>query len=275
MYTNNTSVSLQDREDSVLDDILPQSGSGSFNDGLKCYSLPYGGLGTISHLLTFYTIVCLMRGRRPLMPWKKLDRSKWDVVISAAGVLGTLGTSAVALMRCRNSTAFALLAAWKLLFSLSYGGIGIHRGVDQYRRGGGATFPKPDTKRFWEQKILWWVFPEAAAIIMGFAALVWIIGREWPERTPALVIICIAFGVLAVLVIVSALFVSYRYKKGVLVGLFAITVTPVILMPLWADWVLAAISISEGGNWWGAPTSDELFLSWGYWIFKRFPMLAW
>lgn len=262
---------------SLLDGILPQPGSGSFTDSLKCYSLPYGGLGTLSHVLTFYSILCFILCRRPLMPWVELDKSGWDMFVSGLGLLGTLVTSAITLVRCCNSAAFALLAVWKLVFSLSYVGIGIHSGVEA--RKGGRRYSYESMRadisgRLWGKKTLWWVFPEAAATAAGFAALVWIIGRTWSERIPTLQTMCAVFGVLAALIVTVTLLMSWRCDRTVSQGLFAVTVALVIVMPLWADWVLAAIDVSAGGNWLGTPSGDVDRLYWAYFVSKRLPMLA-
>ena len=35
---------------------------------ITCYTLPYGGLGFASHILTYYTLFMLFSGRQPLRP---------------------------------------------------------------------------------------------------------------------------------------------------------------------------------------------------------------
>jgi hypothetical protein len=57
----------------------PEKGS-TIQGEMQCYSLPYGGLGFASHILTYYTVGLIWAGKRPLKPWKDLDWAKWDVM---------------------------------------------------------------------------------------------------------------------------------------------------------------------------------------------------
>src|SRR5271156_1507514 len=43
------------------------------------YSLPYGVFGAISHILTYYVILCHYYGRRPTMPWKHLKKQLFNM----------------------------------------------------------------------------------------------------------------------------------------------------------------------------------------------------
>jgi len=41
--------------DTFLHDVLSNKGAGTIQDELPCYSLPYGGIGYASHVLTYPT----------------------------------------------------------------------------------------------------------------------------------------------------------------------------------------------------------------------------
>jgi hypothetical protein len=44
--------------------LFPERGT-TLPEELRCYSLPYGSLGFVSHALTYYTMICFHFGRRP------------------------------------------------------------------------------------------------------------------------------------------------------------------------------------------------------------------
>jgi hypothetical protein len=93
---------------------------------IACYSLPYGGLGFASHVLTYYTIACLAFGRRPLWPFKRINHSIFGFGLSAVGLVGGLLVTVVTIHRCRNHWQLLVLAIWKLSMSLFNGIAGLH-----------------------------------------------------------------------------------------------------------------------------------------------------
>ena len=100
---------------------------------IVCYSLPYGGLGFASHVLTYYTIVCLAFGRRPLWPFKRIDHSKFGFGLSAVGLVGGLLVTVVTILRCRNHWQLLVLAIWKLSMSVFNGVAGLHVAIGGLR----------------------------------------------------------------------------------------------------------------------------------------------
>ncbi|TFK64332.1 hypothetical protein BDN72DRAFT_721998, partial [Pluteus cervinus] len=81
---------------------------------LACYSLPYGALGFISHLLTYYTITCLCAGRRPLWPFRKIKASKLDIILGSISLCVTTTVAIVTMVRCRHSWQLITIGVWKL-----------------------------------------------------------------------------------------------------------------------------------------------------------------
>src|SRR5436190_17160524 len=58
---------------------------------MLCYGIPFGGIGFASHILTYYTLACLWNGRRPLMPWKKLEYGRFNFLLGIFTLVGTVG----------------------------------------------------------------------------------------------------------------------------------------------------------------------------------------
>ena len=101
---------------SWLADVLPQKGA-TISDALKCYSLPYGGIGFLSHILTYWTILCLGFGRKPYWPWSRLSAGKFDVCLSSLQVVATVSIAILTIARCRSRWQFVCIAVWKLVMS--------------------------------------------------------------------------------------------------------------------------------------------------------------
>jgi len=93
---------------------------------LHCYSLPFGALGFISHVLTYYTIACLWFGRKPLWPFKRISNSKFDLVLGFVGISLCIIMSIVTMIRCKNTWQLLVIAVWKLSMSLLNGLTALH-----------------------------------------------------------------------------------------------------------------------------------------------------
>ena len=96
---------------------------------IECYSLPYGGLGFASHVLTYYTIVCLWYGRKPMMPSQPVKYSWFDLILGVVGLCVSTAMSIVTIARCRNTWQLLVIAVWKLSMSLLNGITAIHVAV--------------------------------------------------------------------------------------------------------------------------------------------------
>lgn len=75
-----------------------------------CYSLPYGGIGFASHIVTYYTIVMLILGRQPLRPWKWIKHKLRSIVLSAVQLIATIILSSLAISKCRKQWEFVVLS---------------------------------------------------------------------------------------------------------------------------------------------------------------------
>jgi hypothetical protein len=62
----------------------------------------YGCIGFLSHVLTYYTVGCLVAGRRPLQPCTELDSSWFNIILAGFSLCGTLGLTIFAMVCCEN-----------------------------------------------------------------------------------------------------------------------------------------------------------------------------
>lgn len=98
----------------------------SLSEEIKCYNLPYGALGFASHVLTYYTIVCLWFGRKPLWPFSRVSYSWFDLALGGIGLLISTLLSIVTIVRCKNSWELLVIGVWKMAMSLLNGITAIH-----------------------------------------------------------------------------------------------------------------------------------------------------
>jgi len=87
-------------------------------DDFKCYNLPIGVIGVVSHVLTYWTVVCLWYGRRPLWPYHELVLRMPDLVANTAGFFLCIAISAITLNNCKETWEFMVIAVWKLSTSV-------------------------------------------------------------------------------------------------------------------------------------------------------------
>lgn len=94
---------------------------------IECYALPYGAMGIISHLLTYWTIAWLGWGKVPLWPSKDLRQYQLDLFLAIATLCTCIPIASITIVRCRLSWHFVLISIWKLVTSVSVALICIHR----------------------------------------------------------------------------------------------------------------------------------------------------
>lgn len=115
------------------------------------------------------------------------------------------------------------------------------------------------------------------SVIIGLVGLIAVVVNNWPNRTRAMEIICEVFGGCAALVVVLALLLAlYQGDLGIIpfVGCAAVVTVTAFLSALWSDFILAAISVRDGGSWSGIPSSGNTALFWAYFIAKRLPFFS-
>jgi putative effector of murein hydrolase LrgA (UPF0299 family) len=124
-----SNIGLAAAKPSTFSDILlpsPNVTSGPVGE-IQCYALPYGAVGIISHLLTYWTIAWLSVGQTPLWPWHKMRTWKFDMFLAILALCTCIPIASITMHRCRLSWHFLLICIWKLVTSVSLACITIHR----------------------------------------------------------------------------------------------------------------------------------------------------
>ncbi|CZR53694.1 uncharacterized protein PAC_03574 [Phialocephala subalpina] len=85
----------------------------------SCYSLPYGAVGFSSHLITYYTMICLICGRRPLWPWRRLRYPLYSAIPGIISLIGTTVVTSISINRCSSEKPFRLIGAWMMMTSIA------------------------------------------------------------------------------------------------------------------------------------------------------------
>ena len=253
--------------------LIPQPEDGA----VKCYSLPYGGVGFLSHILTYWTVAMLISGRSPML-FGELKHWFMDLVLGIGSLCVSMVLSILAIVRCHSDWPFTLIATWKMLLSMSLSFIAIHRAIEIHR----------DRKT---TKPAFWLILYCTGIIIGLTGLIALCVQNWSDRTRAMEIICGVFGgtviLLTVILVVIAIWADDAIKESKLVKamshgfdffLFLLLVVG-IMTALWSDWIIAALVVRDrgdrnGGGWAGTPSSDIAWLYWSYFAAKRLPFFS-
>lgn len=98
----------------------------SLAEEIKCYTLPYGALGFASHVLTYYTILCLWCGRKPLWLFSRVSYSYFDLALGGFGLLISTLLTIVTIVRCKNTWELLVIGIWKMSMSLLNGITAVH-----------------------------------------------------------------------------------------------------------------------------------------------------
>ncbi len=74
------------------------------------YALPYGGISFASHLITYYTMTMLYLGRKPLLPWKRVEHKKWSLGLSLVSLITTTVLACISIAQLMQSLSAAATA---------------------------------------------------------------------------------------------------------------------------------------------------------------------
>ena len=91
--------------------------SQQLNQDIQCYSLPYGLLGMLSHIWTFYCVIVNALGNKPSQPWKQRQQSIPNIILGTVQMISTTVLAVANIRRCHGSTNIVLLATSMLLIS--------------------------------------------------------------------------------------------------------------------------------------------------------------
>ncbi|KAF2671237.1 hypothetical protein BT63DRAFT_210961 [Microthyrium microscopicum] len=258
-------------------ELFPKAGA-NINSELQCYSLPYGGYGFLSHVLTYYTVICTMFGRRPFAPWSELQKGRFDIFLTIFSTLGTIIPASFTISSCRNRWQFILLGVWKLMLALCSNFSVLHQAI-AVRNGGAHT----------DGEAAWTLIVYILGTIIGLVGLFSLVAEGIPYDSKIRIVTYVFGGIVGVPAIaftmwlIWCLFASpfiwccaYDRKSkyaatwggvsfSIFVGLFT------LLAAFYSDWSLAAIT----HNWSGSPSDDNKVLYWTYFAAKRLLLFVW
>ncbi|KAF2101674.1 hypothetical protein NA57DRAFT_73115 [Rhizodiscina lignyota] len=264
-----------DFETFIHDDLIPQKEGNTIPDELQCYSLPYGGIGFASHVITYYTVIMLGVGRKPLPPFSKLEHNYWDFFLALASVVITVPLAAFTIVRCLGRWQFVLLAVWKTTMSFTLAVVGLHRSV-KLRKYKGMELEE-------EGGIFAWLVVYALGTIVGLTGLISLVIQTFTVNPKVRIITYVFGGIVgaAGLITLIAMYCSFRgdaegFVTSVFGSMFAMVVAIACCMGMlaafYSDWALGAIAKDD---WAGAPSDDNKWLYWSYFAAKRLPLLSW
>jgi hypothetical protein len=250
---------------------------GTLVQEIQCYSLPYGGIGFASHIITYYTIAMLALQRHPYAPWRRNKHSYFDLLLAIVGLIVTIIISALTMVRCRSRWQFVAIAAWKLDLSVTFGFLSLHAAAilpksalddwDEYTGGHGDA-----------AKVLFWLILYIPGVVAGMAGLLSLVGETIHSNHDVLVVTSVFGAVTLAAALLVGLLVCCGSNGRIfqsLVGsglttLFVILGCFGVLGAFYSDWILAAIA----ENMSGMPSSDNAALYWSYFVAKRLPFFS-
>ncbi|KAF8533000.1 hypothetical protein BDD12DRAFT_785072 [Trichophaea hybrida] len=266
-------------------DIIPKTGN-DLNSEIQCYALPYGAIGSVSHILTYYTIVLLSMGLSPLT-WRNLNFPKIVQFLGVTGLIVGTASASFTIVRCRHRWQFLLIAIWKIMLSISLGLSSSHAArlvkkaignikserdteSDQFSKTTDAGFSRKDFR-----SILWWLILYILGCFTGLTGLISLVIQSWGSHIVVLateIFGGIMFGVTGCILVIFIV-VTAKPSKDVksdmswmiVVALSCICFALVVLSALYSDWVLAGLA----ENLTGIPSSDNSALYYIYFGAKR------
>jgi hypothetical protein len=264
--------------------VFPQRG-GSISDEIKCYGLPYGAIGNLSHVLTYWTLGCLFFYRTPWWPWRTLRAGQIDLFLGIVQLIVSVGVASLTIARCRNRWQFIVLAAARLQFSLTLGYCAIHTSTRIMRRR--QDYERVPSKEYLplpQRRLVALPWLVHLSALPGLAALGSLIKELWQacecESKDACTVcnnwrlhdplpirkISYAFLSTIVLMLIVLAFMVGRNKsyqaldKARSISGACHTVGGIVslLLALYTDWLLATIA----DNLVGSPSGDLAILYW-------------
>ena len=155
-----------------------------------------------------------------------------------------------------------------MLLSVSLGFITIHRAHEVSKGNTRGPISKAPGL---------WLIVYGIGLLFGSIGLVSVLVKVWPTRSVAMEIITGAFGaaVLAAAFVGALIGCCTDAADGAGWHAFITAIMAVgTLAALYSDWILAAIEVQGGGNWWGYPSGDVAAVYWSYFVAKRLPFFS-
>ncbi|TFK72842.1 hypothetical protein BDN72DRAFT_815575 [Pluteus cervinus] len=229
----------------------------SFHQEIACYSLPYGALGFVSHVLTYYTMFCLWFGRKPLWPFRPVSYTRIDIVLGVVSLIVSTTMAIITLVRCRRSWQLLTIGVWKLTISLVNSCTSIT--VAHIVAGGGTK----------TRDTAYWLLLYIPGMISGMTGLISLVSHHW--YIPAFKYLSYALaGVLGVIFTGSRMYFDDKPREVIVSTTTFSFVAFMFLAAFYSDWALGLMT----GNLVGTPSKDASAFYWTYWVAKRLTMFS-
>lgn len=277
---------------------------------IQCYALPYGAVGIISHLLTYWTIAWMAVGKIPLWPWHPMKTYKFDAFLACLALCTCIPIASITMHRCRLSWHFLLICIWKLVTSVSLACITLHRCLITRREAQeahdheaqvplrsqhGQMYGQGRNPSWFIQPVaqpqhkditpLWWLILYLAGTIVGMVGLCSLLYTTFRKDQT---IRNLTYGFGTAMGIIPILVAIYWYTQHLNLpngghrvcmsafwhalggSILAFIAVFGFFSSLYSDLVLGAIA----NNLFGLPSQDFAPLYWAWFIAKRLPMLS-
>ncbi|KDQ55684.1 hypothetical protein JAAARDRAFT_208479 [Jaapia argillacea MUCL 33604] len=86
-----------------------------FATEFKCYALPFGAIGTASHVLAFWTSAFITAGKHPYPPFRDIERSRFSLALAILSLFGTLATTLYTTIECRGMWQLVLVGVARMV----------------------------------------------------------------------------------------------------------------------------------------------------------------
>jgi hypothetical protein len=322
--------SITDAFNKTIHNFIPKQGNGTLADEISCYALPYGYIGVLGHILTYWTVASLIVGRKPWLFWVELRWHILNLILEVLTFLPTVPIAIYTIYRCRGRWQYILLAVWKTTLTLSSLAIGVQRAYslpkDKQKADAAALLNKIQSQQssqysmlptgeesgygagqqtFYgmqqdgtlptgEEKIknskslppkanlLWYLVFYFFGALAGLTGLISIVSEVYPSN-PHLRSITGVFIGLAVgptcFTLGFAILIGRRGKNISLMGLITahffdamgtLIIWVTMLAAFYSDMALGAMT----NDLVGAPSDENKYLYWTYFIAKRIPFFS-
>src|SRR3569833_874940 len=83
------------------------------------YSLPYGGIGFASHVLTNRNKKNHNNKHKPFTPWRRVHHHRWNRILGCATLVATIVATSLSIHNCLGDWPFVALGVWMLTTSIA------------------------------------------------------------------------------------------------------------------------------------------------------------
>ncbi|KAF7973496.1 hypothetical protein HWV62_3412 [Athelia sp. TMB] len=234
----------------------------------KCYGIPYGAFGFISHVITFYTLVCAITHKRWYAPWKDSSEDKdmgccfgcldvpFRFMTLIFKLMITIALSAYTIYECRG--AYRLLAVWKLLITCFDGAT--EKWIVRHENPGAHML-------YAIQFVLLFI----PGVGVGIAGIKDLAEKYWHSTHSLHTLTWVFVGVFSFLVVIGIIITILDGFRGIPVLLGLTLLLAYLLGTAYADWVIGIVA----RNVVGVPDDEVTKVVSGlYFAAKHLDMLA-